>query len=278
MLLSTGFNISGDIQFKIGGYVASQTMSYSNSSEMILLDLYADSSQSKVTIDSYPKSEVGRRSESMVPTVIAGRAYIDGNYAPDGTVVTAWTNGEEIVETRTTVVNNPTPLAEPKLLSILQTEIPPTSPLPTPCPGYLDCKQTYYGGGRLADEIKSIMRFDPHTRNWWFYSPDPVWELAHNLPPDMCNYFVESDQLHVPFRHYSFPHPAPDNARTWDGRKWAFRDSCSFGDLTWTNMKRDVIVDTSTIGTYTYRDVVKKYHFLEGWNTHLDWLSWDVSE
>ena len=46
----------------------------------------------------------------MPPHIIAGRAYINGGYAPDGTVVTAWIGGEEIVEARTTVINNPVAL------------------------------------------------------------------------------------------------------------------------------------------------------------------------
>jgi hypothetical protein len=223
---------------------------------MQLLDLYATSTNSEVPYTAQTGSGCGA---GIPPYVLAGRAYIGGHYAPDGTVVTAWIGGEEIIEFRTTVVNNPTPLAEPKLLSILQTEIPPPSPLPTPCPGYIDCKQTYYGG-RLADEIKSIMRFDNVLLTWWFYSPDPVWELAHNLPPDMCNYVVTDNiyaRFYMPFR---------------------VMDSCSFGGNhvfgNHYNMKRDVLIRTSTLGT-NRDDVIE---FGEGWNPAIDWLSWDVSE
>ena len=130
MFLNYGYEIYGDVQLRVGGYLADQTAKYTHGqmSEMILMDVYADSSHPKVNpTDAIPF--MGHVADSP-PSVIAGRAYIDGKYAPDGTIVTAWANGEEIVDARTTVVNNPAPMTESKLLRILQAEIPQPSPLP----------------------------------------------------------------------------------------------------------------------------------------------------
>jgi len=174
MFLAQDFKITGEIAFKIGQYVAEQTVTLHTfgAGEMQLLDLYATSMDSEVPYTEQTGYE-GR--VTSPPNVIAGRAYIDGEYAPDGTVVTAWIGGEEIVEFRTTVINNPVALVPTELVSILETLIPPPSPLPTPCPKYMDCGQQYYSG-RLSDDIEVIW----DSTNWKFYSPDPAWRLANN--------------------------------------------------------------------------------------------------
>jgi len=171
MQIGGSFQIEGEIAFKIGPYVAEQTVTLGGVGHMQLTDLYATSIDSNLPYTA----QTGSGGGGNPPNVIAGRVFIDGNYAPDGTIVTAWIGGEEIVEARTTVVNNPVALVPTELVSKLETYISPPSPLPTPCPQYLDCGQQYYSG-RLSDDIEVIW----DVQNWKFYSPDPAWRLANN--------------------------------------------------------------------------------------------------
>ena len=117
--------IGGEISFKIGQYVAEQTVTINTGiGELQLLDLYATSTNSEVPYTA----QTGYGSSGGPSNVIAGRAYIDGNYAPDGTVVTAWIGGEEVIEFRTTVINNPTAVVPTELVSKLGTLVTPPSP------------------------------------------------------------------------------------------------------------------------------------------------------
>ena len=188
MLIDGSFQIEGEIAFKIGQYVAEQTVTLGGAGHMQLADLYATSIEFNLPYTAQASSGSG----SYPPNAIAGRAYIDGNYAPDGTVVTAWIGGEEIVEARTTVVNNPVAIVPTALVSELEALIPPPSPLPTPCPEYLDCGKQYYSG-QLADDIDVIWNdsFNTGTGIWRSYSTDPAWRLANNIPEDFCSYLTE---------------------------------------------------------------------------------------
>ena len=152
MLIGSSFQIEGEISFKIGQYLAEQTVTVNiGIGELRLLDIYATSTNSEVP----HTAQTGSGRGGHPPNVIAGRAFIDGNYAPDGTIVTAWIGGDEIVEARTTVINNPIAVVPTELVSKLETPMSPPSPLPTPCPKYLNCGQQYYSG-RLSDDIDMI--------------------------------------------------------------------------------------------------------------------------
>ena len=138
--------------------------------------------------------------------------------------------------------------------------------LPTPCPTYKnDCDLPYYSG-RLADDIKAIWqdRSDEEGRKWWFYSPDPAWELAHNLPPDMCNYF-ETDPYSIPFSG-----DTDTSLRTTGNPSGLyFGDTCGFGR--WDLMNNTVRLDADTAGTIGL--VNKEYEWFAGWNLFVsfDW-------
>jgi len=235
MLIGGSFQIEGEIAFKIGPYVAEQTVTLGGAGHMQLTDLYATSIDSNLPYTA----QTGSGGGGNPPNVIAGRAYIDGNYASDGTVVTAWIGDEEIVEARTTVINNPVALVPTELVSKLETLIPPPSPLPTPCPQYLDCGQQYYSG-KLVDDIDVIWSDATGTKGWQFYSTDPAWRLANNIPEDFCNYLT--DEGFNPFRG--------------DG-------TCYVGN--WIKAKTSISLDKQANG-------LESLTLVEGWNFgRLEW-------
>jgi len=240
MVLGQDFKIAGEIAFKIGQYVAEQTATVNTSiGELQLLDLYATSTNSEVPYTA----QTGFEGVTSPPTVIAGRAYIDGNYAPDGTLITAWIGGEEIIEFRTNVVNNPVAIVPTELISKLETLIPPPSPLPTPCPQYLDCGQQYYSG-KLVNDIDVIWNdgSDGGTQIWRFYSTDPAWRLANNMSEVDCYY--------------------PNDT---DGNPIQERGVCTSGS--WTKAKTSISFDKQANG------LESNGKFFEGWNvaTRLEW-------
>jgi hypothetical protein len=240
MLRGGTFRISGEISFKIGQYVAEQTVTVNTGiGQLQLLDLYAISTNSEVPYTA----QTGYEGGVSPPNVIAGRAYIDGEYAPDGTLITAWIGGEEIIEYRTTVVNNPVALVPTELVSKLETLIPPPSPLPTPCPKYMNCGTQYYSG-TLSDGIEVIwdtFQDESERRIWWFYSPDPAWRLANNLPENFCD-VVQSG-----------------GSKPFSGNK-----TCHFGG--YINAKTNISFDTQANG-------LERLELVEGWNSgsRLEW-------
>jgi hypothetical protein len=248
MLIGGSFKIEGEVAFKIGQYVAEQTVTLGGPGHMQLADLYATSTDFEVPYTTLTSSDTG---PPAPPNVIAGRAYIDGNYAPDGTVVTAWIGGEEIVEARTTVVNNPVAVVPTELVSKLETLIPPPSPLPTPCPKYLGCGEQYYSG-RPFDDIDVIWSHSSGAKTWWFYSTDPAWILANNLPAHFCDYIYEGTK------------PFNDMWAGWHEPGYDVSSGvCAVGP--WIKVKTNVLLPRSTGLTWGTEGWGERNYF-EGWN------------
>jgi len=184
MMLDSGLT-SSVITFKINGIPTRETFANWYFGKMVLMDLHSD--RSDTTMRDTTLS--GRSDSSVPPGVVAGRAYIDGAHAPDGSVVTAWVGGEEIIEARTTVTNNPQPISLPKLVERLGRSVRPENP----CTVKYKCegRRSYnVGGGKVSDYIDSLWWYDRSedgTFMWQFYSTDPAWRLANNITLDRCD-------------------------------------------------------------------------------------------
>ena len=133
------------------------------------------------------------------PWVLAGRAYIDGQVAPDGTWVTAWSDGVQIPGAAVQVNNNPTPKVPPGLEELLNRTRAQQIPAPTPCPW---CEEPYQGplkdapvtilnswkeGNQPIGETEAV---GENTR-WGFYSSLPEWRLANDLPKSESSCYGE---------------------------------------------------------------------------------------
>jgi hypothetical protein len=133
------------ISFKVNGTIASETAQWkTGGSTELNLSSFTGLSRKLPAIN--PTIQISFVSQMVPPHVFIGTAYIDGVPAPNGTVVSAWIDGEMVAETRAT-----------KTSAANKTGMTPV---------------VFEDLANYGDNLIIVWKFVNSSQDWVFYSPD----------------------------------------------------------------------------------------------------------